>query len=192
MKETFSLTPFSSSELDLKITGTIERRDRHLAVRYDLVGNLSEVVLPLEVGEERSAADFPKRKHELWKTTCFEFFLGVKHSDRYWEFNLSPAGHWNVYRFEGYRYGMEEETALTTLPFKVEHQPEMLSLALDCDLSSIDALPFSNQMAPSDRALEVAITAVIESKSGEITYWALTHPGAEADFHRRDSFIIEL
>jgi hypothetical protein len=192
MKETFSLTPFSSPELALKITGTIERHDRHLAIRYDLVGDLAEVVVPLEEGDGQSTACFVRRKHELWKTTCFEFFLGVKHSDLYWEFNLSPAGHWNVYRFEGYRYGMEEETALTTLPFKVEHQPEMLSLALDCDLSSIDALPFSNQMAPSDRALEVAITAVIESKSGEITYWALTHPGAEADFHRRDSFIIEL
>ena len=25
-----------------------------------------------------------------------------------------------------------------------------------------------------------------------LTYWALTHPGAQADFHRRDSFQVEL
>lgn len=192
MKETFSLTPFSSSELELKITGTIERRDRHLAIRYDLVGDLAEVVVPLEVGDGQSRAFFARRKHELWKTTCFEFFLGIKHSDRYWEFNLSPAGHWNVYRFDGYRQAMQEEIALTTLPFKVQHQLEVLSIALDFDLSSIGALPSSNEMASLDRALEVGITAVIESKSGGITYWALTHPGSEADFHRRDSFMIQV
>jgi hypothetical protein len=192
MKETFSLTPSSSSELELKITGSIERRDRHLAIRYDLVGDLAEVVVPLEVGDGQGRAFLARRKHELWKTTCFEFFLGIKHSDRYWEFNLSPAGHWNVYRFDGYRQAMQEEMALTTLPFKVQHQPEVLSIALDFDLSSIGALPASNKLAPLDRALEVAITAVIESKSGEITYWALTHPGSEADFHRRDSFIIQV
>jgi hypothetical protein len=45
---------------------------------------------------------------------------------------------------------------------------------------------------PAEQALEVAISAVIKLRSGNVTCWALTHPGPEADFHRRDSFIIEL
>ena len=36
------------------------------------------------------------------------------------------------------------------------------------------------------------IAAVIKLAGGELTYWALTHPGPAADFHRRDSFVVEL
>ena len=44
----------------------------------------------------------------------------------------------------------------------------------------------------ADRAIEVGIAAVIELAGGGLTYWALTHPGPEADFHRRESFRVEL
>ena len=107
----FSLQPFSpiGPPLNFKITGHITRRSRQLAIRYDLRGDLAELVIP-------APADLPARRHGLWEETCFEFFLGVKDSPRYWEFNLSPAGHWNVYRFAGYRQGMAEETALDVTP----------------------------------------------------------------------------
>ena len=38
----------------------------------------------------------------------------------------------------------------------------------------------------------VGIAAVIKLAGGGLTYWALTHPGPQADFHRRDSFLVEL
>jgi hypothetical protein len=38
----------------------------------------------------------------------------------------------------------------------------------------------------------MAVSAVIKTRRGEVTLWALTHPGPEADFHHRDSFIIKL
>jgi hypothetical protein len=119
----------------------------------------------------------------LWEDTCFEFFLGIKNSAQYWEFNLSPAGHWNVYRFDGYRQGMQEETAFENLPFNVQNQADGLALGLDVDLDKIISV---------QQAIEVAITTVIKDRDGEVTYWALTHRGVEADFHLRDSFIIEL
>ena len=78
---------------------------------------------------------------------------------------------------------MQEEAAFTSLPFHAQIQSNTLSLALNLDLKPI---------VPADQALEVSITTVIKSRNGEMTYWALTHPGPEADFHRRDSFIIEL
>ena len=113
----FSLQPFSpiGPPLNFKITGHIARRPRQLAIRYDLRGDLAELMIP-------APADMPARRHGLWEETCFEFFLGVKDSPRYWEFNLSPAGHWNVYRFAGYRQGMAEETALTSLPLSVRRR----------------------------------------------------------------------
>jgi hypothetical protein len=174
----FSLQPFSpiSPPLNLKITGHIARRPRQLAIRYDLRGDLAELMIP-------APAAMPVRRHGLWEETCFEFFLGVKDSPRYWELNLSPAGNWNVYRFAGYRQGMAEETALTALPVNVRLRPDSLRLDLELDVEKIVA---------ADQPLEAGIAAVIRLAGGGLTYWALTHPGPQADFHRRDSFLVEL
>jgi hypothetical protein len=38
------------------------------------------------------------------------------------------------------------------------------------------------------RPLELAVTAVVELQDGEILYWALAHPGEQADFHWREGF----
>jgi hypothetical protein len=141
-----------------------------------LIGPLAALVIPVPVGN-------PVRKNALWEETCFEFFLGGKDSDRYWEFNLSPAGHWNVYCFASYRQGMQEEPAFTSLPLSVQSQPDVLRLSTEVDLE---------KLIPAEQVLNVAISAVIKTMHGGITYWALTHPGPQPDFHRRDSFIIEL
>ncbi|MBU4232875.1 MAG: DOMON-like domain-containing protein, partial [Proteobacteria bacterium] len=119
----------------------------------------------------------------LWEETCFEFFLGVKDSPQYWEFNLSLAGHWNVYRFAGYRQGMAEETALTLLPLSVRRRSDLLEVALELDVGRI---------VSADQPLMVGIAAVIKLAGNGVTYWALIHPGPAADFHRRDSFLVEL
>ena len=175
--QTFSLQPFPSTKSlpNLKITGNIARNGNQFAIRYMLEGDLKEIAIA-------RPSNTQSRKHELWEDTCFEFFLGIKDSQRYWEFNLSPAGHWNVYRFDGYRQGMQEETAFENLAFNVQNQADGLTLALDVDLGKIIS---------AEQAIEVAITTVIKDRNGEVTYWALTHRGAEADFHLRDSFIVK-
>lgn len=78
---------------------------------------------------------------------------------------------------------MQEEQAFTSLPFSAERQPDALRLSLELDLGKIIL---------TDQTLKVAISAVIKPVNGKITYWALIHPGPQADFHRRDSFILEL
>ncbi|MEH2425204.1 MAG: DOMON-like domain-containing protein [Nostoc sp.] len=176
--QTFSLQPFPSTKSlpKLKIAGNIARNGNKLAIRYLLKGDLKEIAIA-PLSNTRS------RKHELWKDTCFEFFVSIKDSLRYWEFNLSPAGYWNVYRFDAYRQEMQEETAFTILPFSVQNQADGLALVLEVDL---------NKIVSAEQEIEVAITTVIKHRDGEVTYWALTHRGAEADFHLRDTFIIEL
>jgi hypothetical protein len=176
--QTFSLQPFPYNEslTNLKIVGDIARNSHQLSICYKLEGDLKELAI-------NPPSNTPSRQHKLWKETCFEFFIGVKNSPQYWEFNFSPAGHWNVYRFDGYRQGMQEETAFTILPFNVENQADKLALVLDVDLGKIIS---------AEQAIEVGITTVIKDKDGEVSYWALTHRGAEADFHLRDSFIVEL
>jgi len=174
----FSLQPFSSAQplLSLKVKGKIFRRSNTLALQYTLLGHLGELVIP-------KPADIPARKNELWKETCFEFFVAVRDSHPYWEFNLSPAGHWNVYRFAGYRQGMEEERVFTSMDFRVRRQPQSLRLDLKLNL---------DKMVKEKQPLEVALSAVIKLKDGELTYWALTHGGPQADFHRREGFIVKL
>lgn len=176
--QSFSLAPFPSVRPlpSVSIEGTIARRARTLTIRYRLLGRLRDLVIPAQ-------AAAPERKEGLWMDTCFEMFLAVKSARRYWEFNLSPAGNWNVYRFTSYREGMAEEPAFPALPLTVETQRRAWTLALEIDLAKI---------VPADLALEVAISAILKHKDGSMTHWALIHRGPEPDFHRRDSFIITL
>jgi hypothetical protein len=171
----FSLYPFVSSPFYLTITGTFDRQDPLLSISYILEGDLAYVIIP-------TISHSPSRQDELWKTTCFEFFLGIKHSPCYWEFNLSPTGNWNVYRFSDYRRGMQTETAISALPFEVQQTANMLKLDLQFDGAAIGVI---------DQAVEIAISTVVEDTQGRISYWALTHSGTEADFHDRQGFLIK-
>jgi hypothetical protein len=170
----FALQPFAIAQPELEIIGTLSRHSPLLNLSYTLLGAVDAVDIP-------APAHLPTRHHELWQSTCFEFFLGLQGSPQYWEFNLSPAGHWNVYRFEDYRQGMIEEPTVTTLPITLRIEPDAVSLSLTFDLDNL--IPFR-------QTLDVAISAVLQTKAGKLSYWALTHPGPKADFHRRDSFTL--
>ncbi len=175
-RQSFSLKPFPSGrQPDLEITGNLGRFYNNLSISYTLSGQV-EIAIP-------GPADFPFRKDRLWEETCFELFLCPKKMDNYWEFNLSPAGYWNVYSFTFYRQDMREEPAFQSLPFSVHLGKKALQLFLTFNMDKI---------IPAQQVLNVAVSAVIKTIDGSITYWALSHPGPKPDFHRRDSFIIEL
>jgi hypothetical protein len=178
ISQSFTLRPFpgEAPRFPLEIAGAIGRRAPILSLRYELRGDLAALALP-------DPADRPARRDGLWQETCFEIFLAPRSSPQYWEFNLSPAGHWNVYAFEAYRQGMHEESTLTALPFSVLRTSASLLVTLEVDMSGFIS---------SAQPLDAAISAVIKSQGGSLTYWALTHPGPQPDFHRRDTFIIEL
>lgn len=78
---------------------------------------------------------------------------------------------------------MQDEPAFVSLLFNVRKQVDGLSLSLEIDL---------NKIVHADQVLDAGVSAVIKSIDGGVTYWALTHPGSQADFHRRESFVIEL
>jgi hypothetical protein len=128
-------------------------------------------------------AEVPVRRDRLWEETCFEFFIAMKDSHRYWEFNLSPSGDWNVFRFSNYREGMQEERAIQTLPIRVQKGADILLLSAECDVEKI--------LTPA-RGIDAGISAVIRTETGGFSYWALAHAGNRPDFHRREGFLIEL
>ena len=131
----------------------------------------------------------PDRSDGLWQHTCFEAFLGAADQEAYWEFNLSPSGQWAVYRLQAYRQGLQPELYYPQLPFALEApapwpgQGEPLILKLSCPL------PPPLQAA---QALRLGLTAVLEGDDGRLDYWALAHPGAEADFHDRRGWTLHL
>ena len=179
MKEySFSLIPFPDSNIpEITIRGKIARLNNLLTIHYSLTGKIETILLP-------KPSDHPSRKDNLWKATCLEFFLAMPEQPSYWEFNLSPSGDWNVYYMEAYRrVGFREETLIQRLPFTVQREAECVSLEASIELSPIIC---------SEKAIQVGITSVIQSDVGHETYWAILHPNPQADFHLRESFILDL
>ncbi|MHC1729213.1 MAG: DOMON-like domain-containing protein [Syntrophobacteraceae bacterium] len=174
----FSLRPFviTTPPPGIEITGSIGRFANMLRFETLLSGDLSQIDIPAPV-------EVSCRKSGLWEETCFEFFLAPKGLARYWEFNLSPAGHWNVYRFTGYREGMQESPSFASLPFSVGRGQEYLSILMEVQLDGIIEIA---------QPMEAAISMVVKDRFGENSYWALTHLGPRADFHQRESFLVEL
>ena len=174
----FSLVPFEKSYSPaVTITGRISRQNNILALHYSLSGDVNRIVLP-------SLTSHPGRRHELWKATCFEFFMARKDQPAYWEFNLSPSGDWNAYRMDAYRrVGFREEPRIPQL--RLEAQKELNAFKLD---TTVNLSPIFSHDVP----LQASITAILQSVDGKETYWALTHFGPHADFHVRQSFILEL
>lgn len=174
----FSLQPFRTEAMstDFRINGSITGNLPRLKLLYELEGPLENLAIP-------KVSDKPRRKDRLWEETCFELFLNPADSDAYWEFNLSPSGDWNAYRFDAYRKGMCEQMAFVDLPSKICTTPKILNIAVDLDLDGI---------IPADRVIDVGISAILKSVGGNSMYWALSHHGAEPDFHRRDGFTIKI
>ena len=172
----FALRSFAPSPASLALSGSVHRDGDHLSLRYRLEDPEGLVLVP-------PATATARRCYDLWTTTCFEFFLAEPGAEPYWEGNLAPSGDWNLFRLSGYRQGLAPEPAIKALPFVVERAGGGLDLAVTLDLG---ALPLAG------RPVELAVTAVVELQGGEQLFWALTHPGAQADFHRRDGFLLRI
>jgi hypothetical protein len=173
--QSFALQPFIAGA-PFAINGTVSRAQACLTVTYTLNGPLHNLIIA-------PPADQPSRQWVLWEHTCFELFLAAHGAAPYWEWNLSPAGHWNVFRLSGYRQGIQEEPAFQALPFTVQWHPGELGLALDIDLAAL---------VPANLPLEVGLSAVLQPQNGPLSFWALTHQGPAPDFHNRQGFLLKV
>jgi hypothetical protein len=174
----FSLIPFPASNIpNIRIAGKISRQNNLLTIHYFLNGETENILFP-------ETLPHPTRKDELWKATCFEFFLAIQDHPQYWEFNMSSSGDWNVYYMDAYRrVGFREETAIQQLQFDLRDEAGCLL---------IDAMVVLDHIVQKGNPIKVGITSVIQTKDQNETYWALAHPNPQADFHLRESFTIQL
>jgi hypothetical protein len=180
-KVLFQLTPFNKeTNQDVSITGSIGFLSGELHVQYTLHqashANTSPALWP-------SAKQTACRRDGIWRSTCMELFISTPSMQRYWEYNFSPSGDWNIYQLSGYRSNLQADASC--------RQPSITQRTQsgDYELAVITQLP---PALIHQQDLILAITAVVEQRYGQLSYWALQHGGSEADFHRRDGFQLHL
>lgn len=152
-----------------------------LTVQFLLQGQLHFVETPLP-------ALTPQFRDELWKSTCFEVFVGHDGQPQYLEVNASPSGDWASYIFKAYRQ-KEDSPQLHDRPFKVEISSEFLShnqLTLEVKIPRLlldEAIPHFNIAG-----LRIGLATVLEDRRHHLSYWALQHHSAAPDFHKANCF----
>lgn len=171
MKE-FTLQPFAKTAFTdhYRLEASAAFHKTTLFLKWTLYGPTNRVLFQVE-------------EENLWKHTCFEFFLKLDR-DAYLEWNFAPSGETNTYHFESYRqrapisgapfYGAVLNSNGSRTNNRLTHEVE-LSLEL---LSAPQSL--TNPMG--------SLTAVLESDKKEISYWAAKHAPNKADFHLQSLF----
>ncbi len=144
-----------------------------LLLHYTLQGPLASLRLP--------PPQPPGPADGLWQHSCFEAFIGLAGEAAYREFNFSPSGQWAAYRFSAER--VREPSAETPVKPHMDLQTTADGLSLRVWLP-LQALP---PVVPG-RHWDLGLTAVIETTDGQLSYWALQHPGKRPDFHHRSGW----
>ena len=180
----FDLITYPADQIpNIRIGGYLERIENQLSISYVIKGDIDNILLPKPSPSTR--------QDDLWKATCFEFFFAIPDSPEYWEVNTSPSGAWNVYHMDAYRrVGFRKETAIQQLSF--EFQKVDIIYLQDFYIYLLDVSLDLTPLLPADQKIQVGVTAIIQTMNRNETYWALAHSGPQADFHQRDSFILEL
>ena len=121
----------------------------------------------------------PGRQDGLWRHSCCEAFIGLPGATAYREFNFSPSGAWAVYEFADERVPLPlPEVAGRGEAPSVQCERRRHAWRLRARIPR-DLLPKQPPGAP----LLLGLAAVVEDKSGDLTYWALAHPCLQPDFH---------
>jgi hypothetical protein len=167
MLVTLTPHPDTPSAFVDKIDVEVARDGVLLRLLFTVAGDPAALALP--------APAEPGRADDLWRHTCFEAFVAT--GEGYVEYNLSPSNQWASYRFDGPRAGMrlaKEVAKVSGMDGARDH------IALEARIE----LPHG--------ASRLGLSAVIETRDGALSYWALAHPSDKPDFHHPDSFVLEL
>jgi hypothetical protein len=151
-----------------------------LLLRYRLQGDVESLAVPQPA--TAGPAD------GLWQHTCFEAFVGHQQGSAYREFNFSPSGQWAAYRFcdervRDHQPGADHAVFVPTL--SVGRSPD--TLVVEAWLPT----PLLPCAVPGE-ALCFGLSAVIETRERQFSYWALRHPRDKPDFHHAEGRSLKL
>lgn len=162
--------PATPCPLELQLSVMLKGLPTGLELHYRLAGQVDGVRMP--------APAPPGPADGLWQHTCLEAFVSPVSAAHYREFNFAPSGQWAAYGFSAERQRDTEAERRRPAPPDLRLQHGRGQFNLWATLSDA-ALP------PGPR-LCMGLSAVIETHSGQLSYWALQHPRADRpDFHHR-------
>ena len=162
-----ALTPYSKTDNHPLVEFDVTRKGDILSLSFHVSGGYTF----------RGPTAIGSRVTGLWEDTCFECFLANSAEQSYVEFNFSPTGDWQVFRFSDYRFGGQLDS--NWAPHDFYHRQET---------------PSEHQFNFEMRLLEGAWpespllqAATVIRQPEEMLYYALSH-GRRPDFHLRDHF----
>ncbi len=173
------LKAFSSPKENLTLRSRAWVELSVLKVAFELIGDLENVLISKPV-------DLPARVIGLWESTCFEMFIKNNEKEEYLEFNCSSANNWNIFYFPKERAALKEFTSITNLASSSVLKQDKLTVSFWIDLKK---LPIDFWI---EGQMSLGLTSVIESTSGELSYWALNHIDSKPNFHNPKSFNFSL
>lgn len=161
-------------QLSVRLALTRSGTSDCLQLHYQLCGDVARLRLP--------APAHPGPADGLWQHTCFEAFVGVQGERAYREFNFSPSGQWAAYRFCDQR----QRDLASDVPVR-----PLIDLQIGSDTLSLQArLPLAAlPPALAAQPWDLGLSAVIETRDGQLSYWALRHPAERPDFHHRGGWL---
>lgn len=166
------------ADITLAVRGAQTASGLHLT--YLLSGPIERLSIPIPTAA-------PARADRLWEHTCFELFAGVAGSTKYAEYNFAPTLQWAAYAFRDQRDNDHiAQDKLAAPRLEVRRALALLELEVQIDTEALHA-------ALGAHADRFAATAVLETRTRELTYWSTLHTdAAKPDFHRADSFTLAL
>ena len=167
-----------------KLLARPQRNDTKVSIEFKLIGKI-----PLVDLGKPGLVSHQNRENFLWQHTCFEGFIGLPTEEKYWEFNITPLGGWNFYRFTSYREDMIEDSRVKQII--ILHTNDSGQYSVTCDIDFSDIREVKDHWEKGETVL-LGLSAVIEMKNGQKTYCALKHCGERPDFHAKKSFSLRL
>src|SRR5690349_21556939 len=164
---------FSATNVEVEIS---RPNAASLVLVYILTGKMSDIQVPPLVPAGRGDA--------LWRHTCFEAFVGTSTGTEYYELNFAPSTQWAAYRFSSYRTDMSVAADISGPSIEVQSEPDRLRLEASVELDQLSRLTRTS-------IWRLGLSALIEDRSGRMSYWALAHPPGKPDFHHVDAFAHE-
>ena len=150
------------------LTVDVMLQNDRLILNYSLTGDLEMIRIPPPGPTER--------KDKLWHHCCFEAFMGE--GPAYEEINLSPSGAWAHYRFSDYRQALPNDPDIAAPEIDTERADGLFTLQAE--------------IAPPTGFTTLGLSAVLEDRQGQLSYWALMHPSDKPDFHHPDARTLKL
>ena len=159
-----------SQKTELTIVSRLTFDSNNISLHFKISGAVKKYQIPLK--------ENLKRANNLWKATCFELFLANSKTQSYYEINISPTLHWNIYRLETYRAEPKELISSSKPIIEIKEDEKSYEIDFELECKELDLVEFD----------QYNLAVILLNKQNEREFWAVNPVGERPDFHDRGGF----